>query len=165
MTIQRRQMPAIGVEDVPKGKGRIQVAALCWRNRDGGPRILLVTSRDTGRWVLPKGWPIDGLTAAEAAAREAWEEAGIEGKLRKKPLGRFAYHKYLGPEKAVPCVVDIFALKVKSMADNFPESGQRKRKWFTAEEAAARVDEPELKALLRSFAPKGQGDTPQPREH
>jgi len=161
MTIQRRQMPAISVEDVPRGKARAQVAALCWRNREGGLRILLVTSRDTGRWVLPKGWPIEGLTASEAAAREAWEEAGVEGKVRKKPLGRFAYHKHLGPEKAVPCVVDVFALKVKSLADTFPEADQRKRKWFAPDEAAARVDEPDLKALLRGFAPKGGDDTPE----
>ncbi|MEN9850080.1 MAG: hypothetical protein RL128_243, partial [Pseudomonadota bacterium] len=58
---------------------RTQYGALCWRMHRGKVEVLLITSRDTGRWVIPKGWPIDGLAPAQTAAREAWEEAGVEG--------------------------------------------------------------------------------------
>ncbi|MFZ1339140.1 MAG: NUDIX hydrolase [Paracoccaceae bacterium] len=134
---------------------RIQCGALCWRMHGAGPEVLLITSRDTGRWVIPKGWPIEALSAAEAAAREAWEEAGVEGALDGGSLGFFAYRKGLGPSVSVPCVVEVFALRVDRLASGYPEKGQRRRKWFSLDKAAKRVDEPELRRLILDFEPPG----------
>jgi 8-oxo-dGTP pyrophosphatase MutT (NUDIX family) len=116
------------------------------------PEILLITSRDTGRWVIPKGWPMADLCPADAAAREAWEEAGVEGRAGDA-LGFFAYRKGLPGQVAVPCVVEVFAMRVDRLADRYPEKGQRRRKWFSPEKAAKKVDEPGLRALILGFAP------------
>jgi 8-oxo-dGTP pyrophosphatase MutT (NUDIX family) len=154
MTVQRDSLPPIGVADIPEGKARTQVAALCWRVAEGKPQVLLVTSRETGRWVLPKGWPMAGKSAPESARTEAWEEAGVEGKVSDRCVGLYAYHKVLGPEKGVPCVVAVYPLKVKALADDFPERAERKRRWFSPKKAAQKVDEPELRELLQGFDPK-----------
>ena len=138
-----------------KGKdGRRQVAALVWRRElDGSISILLMTSRETGRAVIPKGWPMREMTPPEAAAREAWEEAGVQGTTTTRGLGFFAYRKGLAPDRALPCVVEVFALKVDRLADSYPEKGQRRRKWFRPEKAAKKVDEPDLRQLILAFVP------------
>ena len=125
-----------------------QIAALCWRLRKGRPQILLVTSRDTGRWVLPKGWPIHGLTPEAAAAREAWEEAGAEGKISAAALGTYDYDKVLPDLKMLPCHVTVFAMRIQTVRAAFPESKERRRKWFSAGRAAHLVAEADLRALL-----------------
>jgi 8-oxo-dGTP pyrophosphatase MutT (NUDIX family) len=125
-----------------------QVAALCWRKHRDQVQVLLITSRDTGRWVLPKGWPMSGCTAAETAAREAWEEAGVEGRITPEVLGLFGYDKVLAPGQAQPCMVSVYALRVAGLARRFPERKERRRKWFTAEKAARKVAEAELRNLL-----------------
>ena len=130
---------------------RSQQAALCWRLHRGHPEVLLITSRDTGRWVIPKGWPMAGISAADAAAREAWEEAGVEGAVGADAIGFYGYDKLIGG-KALPCMVSVFPLRVARLADKFPERKQRRRKWFAAEKAARKVAEPELRALLHRFA-------------
>lgn len=132
---------------------RNQIGALCWRPHGSGHEVLLITSRDTGRWIIPKGWLVQGLTAAGSAAREAWEEAGIEGRPEEQALGYFAYRKGLDEGRAIPCVVEVFALKVDRLTDRYPEKGERRRKWFRPEKAAKKVDEPELRQLILSFAP------------
>lgn len=137
-----------------KGKQRLQVAAICYRKIKSGREILLITSRDTGRWIIPKGWPIDGLTPREAAGQEAWEEAGVKGKLRKDCLGVYKYRKRLETGSNLPVTVAVFAIEVKKLSDKFPERGQRRRKWFSPKKAASRVQEPELKRLLKEFRPK-----------
>ena len=154
MTIQNRDFPAISVDNLPKKEPAKQVGALCWRVEKGKVEVLLVTSRDTGRWVIPKGWTMKDKSDADAAATEAWEEAGVEGKLGENAVGAYAYYKVLNCGKGEPCVVDVYALKVKSLSEKFPEASERKRRWFTPKKAAARVDEPDLKALLRGFDPK-----------
>ncbi|NNF70832.1 MAG: NUDIX hydrolase, partial [Rhodobacteraceae bacterium] len=115
--------------------------------------VALVTSRRTRRWVLPKGWPMDGATPSEAAAREAYEEAGLEGRTVDVCLGIYSYTKALEDEGDVPCVVAIFPLKVKRVLRDWPEAKQRKRKWFSTKKAATLVDMPELKRILREFDP------------
>lgn len=125
-----------------------QVAALCWRISDGRAEVLLITSRDTGRWVIPKGWPIAGLSNPDAAAREAWEEAGVRGKVAAEPMGRFVYDKLIRPLKSKRCIVDVFGLAVEALKMEFPEAEQRTRRWFAAGEAATLVAEPELRQLL-----------------
>lgn len=135
-----------------KRPDRLQVAALCWRGKGENKEVLLVTSRGTGRWILPKGWPIDGLDTWEAAMQEAWEEAGVEkGKAANEPLGEYSYDKELDGGAVAPVSAQVFPIKVKSLADSFPESDQRRRKWVPARKAAEMVRERKLKALLRAF--------------
>lgn len=111
----------------------------------------MVTSRDTGRWVIPKGWPISGLAPHETAAREAYEEAGVEGTASDASIGQFGYDKTYGSKEAVPCTVTVFPLKVRRLLERFPERDQRTRKWFSPNAAARLVAEPDLGDLLRQF--------------
>jgi 8-oxo-dGTP pyrophosphatase MutT (NUDIX family) len=111
-------------------------------------QVLLVTSRDTGRWVIPKGWPCDHLGPDASAAREAWEEAGVEGQIDPRCLGVFTYDKIMRPKPSVPCVVGVYGLRVQKLQRRFPERSERRRKWFTLDKAARKVAEPELRALM-----------------
>ncbi|MEO8241122.1 MAG: NUDIX hydrolase [bacterium] len=124
-----------------------QVAALCWRMHKGKVQVLLITSRETGRWVIPKGWPMDGMSAASAAAQEAWEEAGVQGVVGDLALGQFVYDKIL-PAKALRCAVEVFPLRVKELKSKFPEAKERRRAWHRASEAADLVAEPDLRDLM-----------------
>lgn len=137
-----------------------QSGALCWRMRGAKPEILLITSRDTGRWVIPKGWPMKSLSLAESAAVEAWEEAGVKAEKSAEPVGFFQYLKGLGANLSVPCQVEVFALRVDRLAERYPEKGQRRRKWFAPEKAAKKVGEPELRKLILGFAPPEAGGKP-----
>lgn len=129
----------------------VQYGAVCWRMHRGKVEVLLITSRDTGRWVIPKGWPMSAKSAYEAAATEAWEEAGVRGDIATASLGQFGYDKVLSPKKSVTCSVEVFALRVAELQDKFPERKQRRRKWFAVEKAARKVDEPELRSLLKAL--------------
>lgn len=129
-----------------------QLAALCWRMRAGRPEVLLITSRDTGRWVVPKGWPMEGRSPDQAAAREAWEEAGVEGQAEPESIGQFHYDKTRADAAALPCSVDVYALRVERLTDKYPERRQRRRKWFSPEKAARKVAEPDLRALILDFS-------------
>lgn len=129
-----------------------QVAALCWRLRKGRAQVLLVTSRETGRWVLPKGWPILGHAPEVAAQREAWEEAGVEGKVSPQSIGCYGYQKILRNRNPMPCSVQVFPLRVQTLKGSFPERKERRRKWFKAEEATHLVAEPELADLLQRLS-------------
>ncbi|MCW5709539.1 NUDIX hydrolase [Shinella sp.] len=132
---------------------REQYGALCYRVRKKKPaiEILLITSRDTGRWVIPKGWPMDGKSAAAAAAREAWEEAGVRGNIREAPIGSYNYLKGLPHGLKVDCRVRVFSLSVDDLSENFPEKDERRAEWVTCQEAARRVQEPGLKDLILAF--------------
>lgn len=144
------------------GPGRAsltQNGALCWRMHRDRVEVLLITSRDTGRWVIPKGWPIEGMDSATAAAREAWEEAGVEGVVSPDCAGLFSYVKRFGLHAGIPCVVAVYGLRVNGLAREFPERKQRRRKWFTLAAAARKVDEPELRSLLLGFAPQAAVST------
>lgn len=136
---------------------RMQYGALCWRMGDGGLKVLLVTSRDTGRWIIPKGWPITGLAPEDAAAQEAWEEAGVKGEVNPLCLGRYGYHKGLSDTTLVPCAVAVYGLRVDRLADKFPEVKERRRQWFRPDEAAGLVNEPDLARLILDFVPPSQG--------
>ena len=130
-----------------------QVAALCHRQTQAGLEVLLISTRGSGRWIIPKGWAITGLSDAESAAREAWEEAGATGHCDTRRIGSFAHakhHKRLG---RVMCLVDVFPLRVTEVAEIFPEAGQRRRAWFKLDEGADRVSGRDLSALLRGFSP------------
>lgn len=151
------QHKLIGVDASGVSAPRMQYGALCWRRADRTVDVLLITSRDTGRWVIPKGWPILGLAPEAAAAQEAWEEAGVEGALNPVCLGRFGYHKGLPDDATVPCAVAVYGLRVKRLSDKFPEMKERRRAWFTQAEAASLVDEPDLNRLIAGFAPPAEG--------
>ncbi|HDR27486.1 NUDIX hydrolase [Rhodovulum sp.] len=134
---------------------RVQVAALCHRRAPAGdaPEILMITSRETGRWILPKGWPKAGHGAADMAAREAWEEAGVRaGLVRPDPVGRYRYTKRLKGGVPVATDVEVFAIEVAALDDRFPEGAERRRRWMSPAEAAEAVEEPELKALLGNLS-------------
>ncbi|MCB1380318.1 MAG: NUDIX hydrolase [Alphaproteobacteria bacterium] len=128
-----------------------QVAALPWRNRGQGIEVLLISSRGTGRWVIPKGWPIPRLSPRESAAREAFEEAGIGGSITPKALGQYSYDKQLDNGSSRSCTVQVFGLEIMVQHQTWPEKGQRTARWFTREEAAAAVAEPELAAIIRNL--------------
>jgi 8-oxo-dGTP pyrophosphatase MutT (NUDIX family) len=131
-----------------------QVGALCYRTRPSGAvEVLLVTSRDTGRWVIPKGWPKPGRSDASAAAREAFEEAGAIGKAGADPVGFYTYTKSVPGGQAVTCMVSVFPLRVDQVRKRFPEVGERVRCWFRPTDAADKVQERELANLLRAFVP------------
>lgn len=130
---------------------RLQFGALVWRRRDA-LEILLVTSRETGRWVIPKGWPMKDRSGRRAAAREALEEAGVIGRVGRKSIGAFTYIKFLNGGVGAPCRVKVFPLEATGQADAWPEQGQRTLSWLPWREAAAAVHEPELAALMEAFA-------------
>jgi 8-oxo-dGTP pyrophosphatase MutT (NUDIX family) len=130
-----------------------QYAALPYRrNKKGVVEIMLVTSRETRRWIIPKGWPISGVEPQNLAALEAMEEAGLIGKIGEKPIGSYHYDKKRGDGSIVHCTVDTFLLEVEQQMPNWPEQDERKTKWFAPEEAATQVQEPELRALIKKFA-------------
>ncbi|MCT8160194.1 NUDIX hydrolase [Pseudoruegeria sp. SHC-113] len=136
------------------GKGR-QVAALPVRwTEDGKLEILLVTSRDTGRWVLPKGWRMDGKSDHQAASIEAHEEAGARGYIHKEPLGKFRYRKQLEDGHHLPTDVQVYPMVVETLDKTWKEDGERKRKWFSVKQAAKLVHEDQLSDLMRMLKRK-----------
>ncbi len=129
-----------------------QVAALCWREGERGREILLITSRGTGRWILPKGWPSNTVEGPEMALREAWEEAGVRrARVDETPVGRYRAEKHRDGGLVLPCEVDVYAAEMLDMRDDYPESGQRRRLWCRPVDAAAMVDEPGLSEILKRF--------------
>lgn len=150
------QQLAKSPEKLFSGSFRQQYAALCFRHKKDGRsfEILVVTSRESGRWVIPKGWPMKRKKPFEAAAIEAWQEAGVRGKVKKKPVGSYTYLKSLDDGDVVPCVVDVFQIEVDDVAGEFKERGERIVDWVSPDEAARRVREIELKSLLIEFVPR-----------
>jgi 8-oxo-dGTP pyrophosphatase MutT (NUDIX family) len=139
----------------PDREPRAQSAALPWRLTDSGAvEVLLITSRETRRWVVPKGWPIKGLKSPQTAAREAFEEAGVEGEIGKKKIGVFHYDKRLRSGRLQRVRVAVYPLKVGRECVAWPEVLQREKLWADPLAAAELVQEPELAALLRVFTPK-----------
>jgi 8-oxo-dGTP pyrophosphatase MutT (NUDIX family) len=126
-----------------------QVGALCVRRHENGAcQVLLVTSRDTGRWIIPKGWKARRLKDHEAAAREAKEEAGVTGKVKPKPIGSYTYPK-TDAAGARSLRVDVFLLMVRREKDRWPEQDQRRRAWFDVREAGKEVGESKLRRLIK----------------
>ncbi len=129
---------------------RRQYAALPVRyDESGQAQVLLLTSRGTGRWIIPKGWPMPKLSPAAAAAREAYEEAGVAGTIKTEtPIGSYRYDKWRERGLRTEVEVDVFLLVVTRQFDSWPEQSERRTRWCDPQEAAGLVDEPELAALL-----------------
>lgn len=131
-----------------------QVAALCWRvSPKGGPvlEVLLITSLNSKRWIMPKGWPETGLTAAQSAAREAFEEAGVTGTVSDQPIGHYHYLKEKKDGSGVPCSVEVFALAVTKQLHEWPEKGARTLAWLPLDQAVTQIGEPGLRQVLKDF--------------
>jgi len=142
-------MPS-GIKRTARSETR-QVAALPWRLTDDGRQNLMITSRETRRWVIPKGGRMVGKTDPEAAAQEAMEEAGVRGEMDQTSIGVFRYAKGLKDGGVRQCVVSVYPLQVLVQLGAWPEAHQRERRWMSLSEAADLVHEPDLAALIRDF--------------
>ncbi len=147
------------------GGKRRQVAALPWRGEGEALRILLVSSRETRRWVIPKGWPMKDKTDFQAAATEAYEEAGLVGVIAERPIGDYEYLKKLKSGAARLVKVDVFPLEVTSELETWPEKGQRTLEWMEPVEAALAVQEPQLRDLIARFADVSLPEEERPSPH
>lgn len=128
-----------------------QYAALCVRSAElagGNFEVLLITSRETGRWVIPKGWPMQKKKPYQVAKLEAWEEAGVRGRVSKEPFGHYTYDKKMSRDERLSCLVQVHLLTVSDVEDEFPEQGQRIQKWCSPADAALAVNEPGLQQLI-----------------
>jgi 8-oxo-dGTP pyrophosphatase MutT (NUDIX family) len=138
-----------GKMDKSETRDSIQYAALPFHEA-GTPRVMLLTSRETGRWVIPKGWPMPGRKPCQVAKREAYEEAGLIGKMvSKQPVGSYHYTKVLSPQQQVVCEVLVFLFRVECQLEDWPEQSRCETRWFEPREAAAFVDEGGLCEIIR----------------
>jgi len=135
-----------------KRRARRQYATLAYRT---SPKleIMLISSRETARWVIPKGWPMKGRKPHAAAALEAFEEAGITGTISKSLVGTFNYNKRLSDGEVITCTVEVYPMMVEIERADWPESEQRTRQWFSLTAAAEAVEEDTLKTLISKFKP------------
>lgn len=140
------------IEPVFRRHEFIQVAALCLREGQKGREVLMVTSRGTGRWVLPKGWPMKGRSLAGAALQEAWEEAGVIGSVQETSVGWYGYDKLRKGGLPLACRVELFHVTVVDLARDWPEARKRRRRWMPLAEAAGKVAEPMLREQLLLLA-------------
>ena len=126
-----------------------QAGVIAYRIRRGKVQVLLITSRDTGRWIIPKGNIKPGTTPSQAAAQEAFEEAGIKGTIvSSTPLGMYSYFKRLGSGEARAATVEVFLLHVQKHVKKWPEKGERQLAWVSAKEAVGLIEEPGVVPLL-----------------
>ncbi|MFO1099090.1 MAG: NUDIX hydrolase [Xanthobacteraceae bacterium] len=137
----------------PSPKRRLQqYGAVPYRLReDGVIEVMLVTSRGKQQWLIPKGWPIGGSKPHASAAREALEEAGVEGRTVADAIGTYRYAKRLKNGTRARCKVEVFPLEVESQRKQWREKGERKARWFELPKAVKAVEEPGLRRLLRDF--------------
>jgi 8-oxo-dGTP pyrophosphatase MutT (NUDIX family) len=141
------------------GAERLQIAALPWRLAER-LEIMLVSSRETKRWIIPKGWPMAGRSHSAAAAIEAMEEAGLLGTITPEPIGQYRYVKKFARGETAPVKVEVFALRVTRQRESWPEKGERETLWFAADEAMNLVSDPELRDVIAGFI-RAQGGSPQ----
>lgn len=129
----------------------IQYAALPWRRRHDRIEVMLLTSRETRRWVIPKGWPMERLSPAECAAQEAYEEGGVRGEMGEA-IGAYGYEKTLKDGSVRQLTVQVYPMAVTAELILWPEARERDRRWVDPAAAAGMVDEPELADLLLGFS-------------
>lgn len=129
----------------------VQAAALCLRDGVQGREVMLIRTLERKQWIIPKGWPMKNRSLAEAAEIEAWEEAGVRGRIHADPIGAFTYTKLKKSGLPVQCRPQVFILEVTSVHDDYPEAGKRTRKWAALPEAISMVKFPELQTMLRDL--------------
>ena len=134
-------------------KTRQQYAALPFVKIGKQLEFLLITKRRSGRWIIPKGWPETELSGHQLAALEAYEEAGLKGRIGKKEIGTFQYVKQLDDDSKVICQVTVFALRVSAQYLDWPEKNQRQLRWVKKKKACELVEEQELATLIENFDP------------
>ncbi|MEN8895236.1 MAG: NUDIX hydrolase [Yoonia sp.] len=151
MTSHFRTLWSDTIRPMLRRPSALQLAALCHRETAKGVEVLLVTSSN-GRWILPKGWPIDGMSESEAAQQEAWEEAGVRGDtVDDVPMDTLHTQKTYNNGITVPCDLQVFDLPVTEVANDYPEVDKRDRIWVSPAKAAEMVSDPAVKALLSNF--------------
>jgi len=153
MSMFRPSQLPLAMEAAKKRQVRSQFAALPFRVTDDGCEILLITSRTRKRWIIPKGWPEPGMTPAESAEKEAFEEGGVKGKAYDLCLGVYSYPKYMDDGTMIPCLGMVYPLRVKTVVAKYPERHERRRKWFSPKKASSLVSERELKKIIKTFDP------------
>lgn len=154
MSLVRLKQAPLKMRMANKRDVRTQFGALCYRIQNGKVQVLLVTSRTSKRWIIPKGWPMPGETPAEAALTEAFEEGGVTGQTFNLCIGFYSYTKIMkDDEDDLPCAVSVFPVRVKKLKKTYPEVKERRRKWFSLKKAARRVREPELRKIIKHFDP------------
>lgn len=121
----------------------VQSAALPYRRVGGRIEVLLITSSNQKRWIIPKGHREPFMSLEDSAAKEAWEEAGILGSMHARPIGRWRYSK-----RGFDFAVEVFPMLVTELANEYPEQGERRRRWQSIEEAAGHIDDASLRCLL-----------------
>jgi 8-oxo-dGTP pyrophosphatase MutT (NUDIX family) len=133
---------------------QVQIAALCYRKtKQGEVEFLLVTSRETKRWILPKGWVMKNKSGVQAAIREAWEEAGVADVIEtKEPIGFYLYQKILKSGITYKIRTSVYPLLVKKIEGKYPEAHQRERKWCSLGEAVELIGEPDLARLISNIS-------------
>jgi 8-oxo-dGTP pyrophosphatase MutT (NUDIX family) len=151
---ERREIPRKPNKRKVRSAVRVQYAALPYRfNQAAALEILLVTTRQSQRWIIPKGWPIKGLRPPKSAAREAYEEAGVRGKTGTKPVGTFNYDKMLDEHgMQVRCEVRVYPLLVRRQSAAWPEAEQRLVQWADLSKAISLIEEAGLKSVITAFA-------------
>lgn len=132
-----------------------QVATLPLVPVGTGIEVLLISSRRRKRWVVPKGWPGKHGSLADAAAAEAFEEAGLIGAVHLEPIGSYLYRKRMEAGYEVPCHVFVYPMLVVEHAVDWPERRERKLKWCPLADAATLVDDERLGRLLAELADEG----------
>ncbi len=158
-----KQLP-ISLHGGTKDSARTQFAALCYRVRRGKVQVLLVTSRKRKRWIVPKGWPMEGKTPAASALREAWEEAGVQGVASDACIGVYSYRK-AASRGDLPVLAMLYPVKVTALKKSFPEARERRRMWVSRKKAARLVAQRELARLIVGFNPpevRGAAKPPAP---
>jgi 8-oxo-dGTP pyrophosphatase MutT (NUDIX family) len=129
----------------------LQYAALPYRFHDGELQVLLVTSRESRRWIIPKGWPMRRLAPHRVAEREAWEEAGVRGRARPRAVGSFSYVKRHRRRGDLPCDVTVYPLAVRVERTVWPEAHQRDRRWFSVADAARVISDRAISEIFAAF--------------
>jgi 8-oxo-dGTP pyrophosphatase MutT (NUDIX family) len=132
-----------------------QLAALPFVVTEAGVEVLLVSTRASGRWTIPKGWPKPGKADADLAAREAFEEAGVAGEMSPQALGAFHYSKRLHFLSWAHCRVEVYPLRVQCQHLVWPEKASRRILWASLAEAASLVRDRDLARMLRDLADDG----------
>jgi 8-oxo-dGTP pyrophosphatase MutT (NUDIX family) len=135
-----------------KDVATLQYGAVPFVMRDGRPQVMLMTSRGTGRWIIPKGRPEAGVAPAALAAKEAFEEAGVSGAMSAEPIGRFFFMKTLSSGKTRLCEVVTFLLNFEHQFEDWPEKGQREIRWMTPDEASLLASGDGLKEILMGLS-------------